>query len=559
MRFRLADIEMSRHCVYNPAMEQTEKHIAELVRIYDAAVETLKADMTAFAKDGTLPPADRREARAWCYPELRIRYHGTETQADLSRAFGRLQQPGDYATTITRPAFFADYLAEQLDLISGDYEVEILVGRSAQEIPFPYVIDASADLGSTSPQQLARIFPSTELALIGDELADGIELDSWDDDVPLALFDALRTDFSLARLAHYSGTRVEDFQRFILFTNYHRYVDEFVGWAGKQLGQNGYTALSGAGGLFLDAPVENARDRLSDTAWRRHQMPAYHLMTPDGAGITLVNIGVGPSNAKTICDHLAVLRPEAWLMIGHCGGLRDTQRIGDYVLAHAYLRDDHVLDMVLPPEIPIPAIAEVQVALAWWDRAADRAERGGVTRSGISRSQWLHAAGDLSDTPALQKPRRVTADRRPALILLAAGVRPLAFSNRQRPHHHHEDSLASNFGHHTRRVPCHACRRLLAARGRTPAPSRDALRDEGATVDHRGHEGRRHRGQRQSRVAGGGGLHRQTRRRHGRDRIGRVPDAGFVAPAFVRHGARHAGQDDPPQGEGGCVAARSRR
>jgi AMP nucleosidase len=49
-----------------------------------------------------------------------------------------------------------------------------------------------------------------------------------------------------------------------------------------------------------------------------------------------------------------VLRPEAWLMIGHCGGLRDTQRIGDYVLAHAYLRDDHVLDPVLPPGDPHP-------------------------------------------------------------------------------------------------------------------------------------------------------------------------------------------------------------
>jgi AMP nucleosidase len=92
-------------------------------------------------------------------------------------------------------------------------------------------------------------------------------------------------------------------------------------------------------------------------------MPAYHLIGPNRSGITLVNIGVGPSNAKTICDHLAVLRPEAWLMIGHCGGLRDTQKIGDYVLAHAYLRDDHVLDPVLPPEIPIPAIAEVQRAL----------------------------------------------------------------------------------------------------------------------------------------------------------------------------------------------------
>jgi len=72
---------------------------------------------------------------------------------------------------------------------------------------------------------------------------------------------------------------------------------------------------------------------------------------------------VGPANAKTVTDHLAVTRPDAWLMIGHCGGLRPSQRIGDYVLAHAYLRDDRVLDEVLPPEIPIPPIAEVQQAL----------------------------------------------------------------------------------------------------------------------------------------------------------------------------------------------------
>jgi AMP nucleosidase len=77
-------------------------------------------------------------------------------------------------------------------------------------------------------------------------------------------------------------------------------------------------------------------------------MPAWHLITADGQGITLINIGVGPSNAKTICDHLAVLRPDVWMMIGHCGGLRESQSIGDYVLAHAYLRDDHVLDAVLP-------------------------------------------------------------------------------------------------------------------------------------------------------------------------------------------------------------------
>jgi AMP nucleosidase len=345
-------------------MTSTELTIAELVRVYEAAVTTLRSDIAAFAANGTLPPATRRASRAWCYPELRVSYQGVENRPDFARAFGKLSHDGTYATTVTRPLLFAGYLTEQLELLANDYEVEITVEQSAQEIPFPYVIDASSGLGTISPQDLAKHFPSTELSAIGDELADGTLLGDPDGTIPLALFDGLRTDFSLARLAHYTGTATEHFQKYILFTNYHRYVDEFVDWAGEQLGQDGYVALSGAGGLFLDTATPDARERLSDTAWRRHQMPAYHLIREDGSGITLVNIGVGPSNAKTVCDHLAVLRPEAWLMIGHCGGLRDTQRIGDYVLAHAYLRDDKVLDTVLPPEIPIPAIAEVQIALA---------------------------------------------------------------------------------------------------------------------------------------------------------------------------------------------------
>ncbi|MBU6268967.1 MAG: AMP nucleosidase [Sphingomonadales bacterium] len=342
--------------------------VAQLTAIHDHAVATLREDIAHYAATRKLPPPERRSDRSWCYPELRITYAGVETRPDLARAFGRLGHAGTFATTVTRPALFADYLTEQLTLLAADYDIEVSVGRSTQEIPFPYVIDASSGLGGVTPIELSRHFPATELAMIGDELADGIELTGSDDVVPLALFDGLRTDFSLARLAHYTGTAVEHTQRFILFTNYHRYVDEFVDWAAMQIGSDGYTALSGAGGLHLTQRTENARARLSDTAWRRHQMPAYHLIREDRGGITLVNIGVGPSNAKTICDHLAVLRPEAWLMIGHCGGLRDTQRIGDYVLAHAYLRDDHVLDPVLPPEIPIPAIAEVQQALA---RAAE--------------------------------------------------------------------------------------------------------------------------------------------------------------------------------------------
>jgi AMP nucleosidase len=92
-------------------------------------------------------------------------------------------------------------------------------------------------------------------------------------------------------------------------------------------------------------------------------MPAFHLVRRDNSGITLVNIGTGPSNARNITDHVAVLRPHAWVMLGHCAGLRNTQRLGDYVLAHGYVREDHALDEELPLWVPIPALAEVQVAL----------------------------------------------------------------------------------------------------------------------------------------------------------------------------------------------------
>jgi AMP nucleosidase len=347
-------------------MESIDQILDKLEELHTAAVGRLREDVIAFGRDRSLPAPERRQGGAYAYPELRLRYHGGEQRANRGRAFGRLNAPGTYTTTITRPALFRDYLADQLELIAATYDVDIEVGTGNQEIPFPYVLDgeAGAELAGVDPNEIARHFPSTELSLIGDELADGIDLGGPDDPIPLSLFDGLRTDFSLARLAHYTGTAPEHFQRFILFTNYHRYVDEFVDWAGRQLGQAGYSGLAGAGGLYLTERQDSARGQLSDTAWRRHQMPAYHLIGDNRDGITLVNIGVGPSNAKTICDHLAVLRPEAWLMIGHCGGLRPTQKIGDYVLAHAYLRDDHVLDPVLPPEIPLPAIAEVQQALA---------------------------------------------------------------------------------------------------------------------------------------------------------------------------------------------------
>ena len=342
--------------------------IDQLTQIYDESAANLRGALIAYIRDGKRPDSAARADGSFAYPELRIEYDPDVPPPVPARAFARLNQPGVYTASIARPALFRDYLVGQLEHLLRDYDVEISVGRSASEIPYPYVLDGSEDLklDGVASAELGRWFPTTELVHIGDEIADGM----WDfgqhSARPLALFDAPRTDFSLARLRHYTGTPPAHFQRFILFTNYVRYVDEFVRFSADALREpdSPWQGLSVPGGRYDRGLLENAEAEIAAGSWRRFQMPAYHLIGPNGDdGITLVNIGVGPSNAKTICDHIAVLRPEAWLMIGHCGGLRPSQSIGDYVLAHAYLRDDHVLDDVLPIEIPIPAIAEVQNAL----------------------------------------------------------------------------------------------------------------------------------------------------------------------------------------------------
>lgn len=357
-------------------MTQPRAQAAALVEAltveYRRSVESLRRDLAAFLATRHAPDPAIRLAGAYAYPALRLTYAAKGPVPRLPRAFARLSQAGTYVTTLTRPDLFADYLTEQLSLLLADFPIEAEVFRSDQEIPFPYVLDGSIDLDieGLTAAEIGRHFPATDLATIGDEIADGF----WDPDRggdrPLALFDGPRADFSLARLAHYTGAPAAHVQAYVLFTNYHRYVDEFIRWAAQELRRPGsiYQSLSCAGGVVVDKDTSDFEAQVAAGAWRKHQMPAYHLMAPGRRGVTLINIGVGPSNAKTITDHLAVLRPEAWLMIGHCGGLRSSQTIGDYVLAHAYLRDDHVLDDVLPPEVPIPPIAEVQVAL---QRAAE--------------------------------------------------------------------------------------------------------------------------------------------------------------------------------------------
>jgi AMP nucleosidase len=159
--------------------------------------------------------------------------------------------------------------------------------------------------------------------------------------------------------------RSRHFQNFVIFTNYQFYIDEFCRVAKRLYGGMATRALRRAFVEPGNVTTENVRLGGKVTSARRSSIaPAADAgLSPRrparSRGITMVNIGVGPSNAKTITDHIAVLRPHAWIMLGHCAGLQEfSQELGDYVLAHAYVREDHVLDADLPLSVPIPALAE---------------------------------------------------------------------------------------------------------------------------------------------------------------------------------------------------------
>lgn len=113
----------------------------------------------------------------------------------------------------------------------------------------------------------ATIFvkPSRDVLPLHDPvLFDNLDENEWDiTQKKLFLFRAERIDISLDRLYHYTGTKPEDFQRYILFTNYDMHIDVFLE-------------------MFPDCekPVNEGA-----------QMPAYHHKMENNSGLTLVNIG----------------------------------------------------------------------------------------------------------------------------------------------------------------------------------------------------------------------------------------------------------------------------
>lgn len=349
-----------------------DKALARIKEIYDGNTAFLRDSFADFTK-GNLP---KGRIRAY-YPFVKITTECT-ARSDTRMSYGFVPSGGTYYTTLTRPDLLENYYRDNLEALIKNQREPLEVGVSSMPIPLHFAFQGplhiEGELDEEGANNIQNFFDLPDLKVMDDRIVNGTYIPEADEPSPLALFTAPRVDYSLQRLRHYSGTSPEHFQNFVLFTNYQFYVDEFtrIGHEmmtrsedkAEQKRRSAYVAFIEPGGkITYNANIDKDAETIGELAERLPQMPAYHLVREDKSGITLINIGVGPSNAKTITDHVAVLRPYAWVMLGHCAGLRNTQKMGDYVLAHGYVRQDHVLDDDLPLSVPIPALAEIQVAL----------------------------------------------------------------------------------------------------------------------------------------------------------------------------------------------------
>jgi AMP nucleosidase len=402
--------------------------LTQVCLIYDAGIAHLRHCMQQFVAGHD--PHER--VRAF-YPMVRIH---TDTVSrvittDTARlSFGFVAGPGRFETTLTRPDLYHDYYLEQFRLLMENHGVELEVCTSAQPIPVHFSFaehdHVEGSLGAERRARMRDVFDLPDLAAMDDGIANGTYEPRPGEALPLALFTAPRMDYSLHRLRHYTGTAPEHFQNFVLFTNYQFYIDEFIAYGHAAMAdpKSEYIAFVEPGNVITRRAglAADALDGLGKPPPRLPQMSGYHLVRADKAGITMVNIGVGPANAKNITDHIAVLRPHAWIMLGHCAGLRNSQQLGDYVLAHGYVREDHVLDEELPLWVPIPALAEIQVAL---ERAvADVTQIQGPALKSIMRTGTVASTDNRNWEllPNNQPQRRFSQSRAVALDMESATI-----------------------------------------------------------------------------------------------------------------------------------------
>jgi AMP nucleosidase len=156
-------------------------------------------------------------------------------------------------------------------------------------------------------------------------------------------------------LPRYTGRPLEDFSKYILLTNFSKYLQMFSEW-------NDDAPIMG-----IDKPMQSVTAN----------------------GITIINFGMGSPLAATMMDLLSAVSPKAVLFLGKCGGLKKKNQLGDLILPIAAIRGEGTSNDYLPAEVPaLPSFA-LQKAISTTIRDHSRDYWTGTCYT-TNRRVWEH-------------------------------------------------------------------------------------------------------------------------------------------------------------------------
>lgn len=178
-------------------------------------------------------------------------------------------------------------------------------------------------------------------------------------------------------LPRYTGMELELFGKYILLTNFSKYLHTFAEW--------NQVEIRGLGGPM---PAATAGD------------------------ITMINFGLGSANAATIMDLLSSISPKAVLFLGKCGGLKKINKVGDLILPIAAIRGDGTSDDYMPAEVPALPSFNLQKAISTTIREFGKDYWTGTVYT-TNRRVWEH---DSNFKKYLRKTRCMAIDMETATI-----------------------------------------------------------------------------------------------------------------------------------------------
>ncbi|MGH8354813.1 MAG: AMP nucleosidase, partial [Pseudomonas sp.] len=151
-----------------------EEAVDRLAVLHQQATTALSEALKRYLKARIEPDAEQRAL--FRYPQLRLTYLCQGEVPTTTRAYAKVQTPGTYSVTVTHPEAFRGYLLDQLRPLMNDFTVQVEVGISRQNIPYPYVVEQGDELAGSgvTAAELARVFPSTDLSAATDSVADGL-------------------------------------------------------------------------------------------------------------------------------------------------------------------------------------------------------------------------------------------------------------------------------------------------------------------------------------------------------------------------------------------------